>query len=156
MCEYIQAVSQEHYQAAAFLFKEYAEWLNINLSFQHFDEELQQLQNMYTLPHGGIILCRDKHIFIGCVGIRKITEEIAELKRMYVLPAYQGKGIGNEILNQALLLAKKCGYNTVRLDTLKTMLPAMNLYSKNGFKEINAYYHNPIDTVVYFEKYLPD
>lgn len=156
MREFIQASSHEHYQAAAILFKEYAASLHINLSFQHFDEELQQLQNMYSLPHGGIILCRDKNIFIGCVGIRKNTEEIAELKRMYVLPTYQGKSIGNEMLNQALLFAKKCRYKSVRLDTLNTMLPAMNLYRKNGFKEINAYYHNPIDTVVYFEKKLPD
>lgn len=156
MLEYIQAASGEHYKAAALLFIEYAEWLNINLSFQQFEEELLQLQCMYSMPHGGIILCRDKKVFIGCVGIRKITDEIAELKRMFVLPAYQGKGIGHEMLNQALLLAKKCGYQTVRLDTLNTMLPAMNLYKKNGFKEINAYYNNPIDTVVYFEKQLPD
>ena len=156
MHEYIQASSREHYQAAAILFKEYAASLHINLNFQHFEEELQQLQNMYALPQGGIILWRKKNDFIGCVGIRKITEEVAELKRMYVLPAYRGNGIGNEILNHALLLAKNCGYKSVRLDTLNTMLPAMNLYRKNGFKEINAYYHNPIDTVVYFEKLLPD
>ena len=51
----------------------------------------------------------------------------------------------------ALQLARDCGYKKVKLDTLNTMLPAMELYKKYGFKEIPAYYHNPNATAVYFE-----
>ena len=152
MREFLIASGEEQMNAAASMFKSYAQWLSIDLSFQHFEEELQQLQQMYAPNVGGIILCRQGNEFIGCVGIRKLTETTAELKRMFVLPDYQGKGIGKELLKQAFFLAKNCGYKSVKLDTLNTMLQAMNFYKKNGFIEIAPYYHNPLSTAVYFEK----
>jgi putative acetyltransferase len=152
MFEFITAHSDEHYQQAALLFEAYAAWLNIDLGFQHFEAELLQLKKMYAAPHGGIILCKQGDEYIACVGIRKLSDREGELKRMFVLAKYQGNGIGDELLNQSLLLAKKCGYDSVKLDTLNTMTPAMKLYEKNGFKQIPAYYHNPMSTAVYFEK----
>jgi putative acetyltransferase len=154
MPEYIHVHTAEEYAAAAMLFKQYAQWLNIDLSFQHFDEELEQLRNMYASPDGGIILCTTPSEYVGCIAIRKIDADIAELKRMYVMPAFQKLGIGNSLLQEALLLAKKYGYKKIRLDTLSNMMPAINLYKQNGFYEIPAYYYNPEETAVYFEKML--
>jgi putative acetyltransferase len=154
MMEYSTAHITDEYAAAAQLFREYAAAININLDFQHFDEELDELQQMYAPPLGGIILCRDAEKCIACVGVRWQADEVAELKRMFVQPTYQGKGIGAVLLRKALALAMQCGYKKIRLDTLNTMLPAMALYKKHGFYEIPAYYHNPIPTVVYFEKEL--
>ena len=88
------------------------------------------------------------------MAVRRIDESSAELKRMYVQPDQQQKGIGSALLDHALLLARECGYKKIQLDTLSTMTPAMNLYLKNGFVEIPPYYHNPIETAVYFEKLL--
>ena len=151
MPEYIFVKDDKEYTAAAKLFAEYAAWLAVDLGFQHFDEELQQLKKVYHAATGGIILCKEENVFVGCVAIRKITPEIAELKRMYVQPTQQHKGIGQHLLQQAITLAKNCNYKYIRLDTLNHMLPAINLYKKNGFYEIPAYYHNPIATAVYFE-----
>lgn len=151
---YLPANNSESYNAAATLFREYAIWLGIDLSFQHFEEELQQLNSMYAPPAGGIILCKYEEKYVGCVGIRKLDEATAEMKRMYVQPAFQGKGIAGELLLRSLKLAKYCGYESVRLDTLSTMTPAMNLYRKFGFEETEAYYFNPNETVVYFQKFL--
>ncbi len=142
------------YAAAARLFSEYAAAINIDLGFQHFEEELTTLQQMYTAPEGGIILCRDEDIFIACVAVRKISGDIAELKRMFVQPQYQGKGTGKELLEKSLALARHCGYKRIRLDTLNYMHPAIGLYKAHGFYEIPAYYYNPIETAVYFEKIL--
>lgn len=154
MVEYISVTTVKEYQAAAKLFAEYAAWLAVDLGFQHFDEELQQLQQVYNTVDGGIILCKTPDSFIASVAIRKIDADIAELKRMYVQPAHQHKGIGQQLLQEALALAKKRGYKFIRLDTLNHMLPAINLYKKNGFYPIPAYYHNPIETAVYFERIL--
>ncbi len=151
MPEYILAQSTEEYQAAATLFMAYAEWLGIDLGFQHFNAELQDLEKMYGAPSGGIILCKEQTIFIGCVAIRKIDNEISELKRMYVQPLYHQHGIGKALLEKAIKLAAQCGYRKIRLDTLNHMIPATNLYKKYGFKEIPPYYHNPNATTVYFE-----
>lgn len=154
MREFIQASTREEYNAAAVLFREYASWLNIDLGFQHFEEELLLLEKMYTLPVGGIILCKEENEFIACVGIRRIDDTTAEMKRMWVKTNQHGKGLGSVLLQQALLLAKDCGYKKIQLDTLNTMTPAINLYRKNGFTEIPAYYHNPDKRALYFEKIL--
>lgn len=154
MISYILAETNSDYAAAASLFKEYVAWLNIDLTFQHFDEELLELEEMYALPRGGIILCKDENKFVACVGIRRLDQKTAEMKRMYVQPAFQRKGIADELVKRSLQLAKRCNYKLVKLDTLNTMMPAMNLYKKYGFTETKAYYHNPNDTVVYFEKIL--
>lgn len=151
MFDYIIVQSDGEYAIAARLFEEYAAWLKIDLSFQKFDEELTVLKAMYAAPDGGIILCKTGNEFIGCVAIRKINNSTAELKRMFVHTAFQGKGIGKILLEKAIELADNAGYLSIRLDTLNYMLPAINLYKKYGFYEIPAYYHNPNETAVYFE-----
>ena len=154
MPKYILVTTPQEFTAAADLFTAYAAWLAVDLGFQHFDEEVQQLQKVYAADAGGIILCKQNNAYIGCVAVRKITGDIAELKRMYVLPSYQQQGIGQQLLNQAAALAVNRGYTFIRLDTLQHMTPAINLYTKNGFYPIAAYYHNPIATALYFEKKL--
>ena len=151
MANYIIANSAEEYINVAKLFKEYAAWLNIDLSFQNFEDELKELKAMYAAPQAGIILCKIKDAYVGCVGLRKIDSNTAELKRMYVQPAYQRAGIAKALLQKAIELAKAANYSCIRLDTLNYMLPAINLYKKYGFVEIPAYYHNPNTTAVYFE-----
>ena len=70
---------------------------------------------------------------------------------MYVQSDKQGKGIGKTILTQSIEMARGCGYQRIRLDTLDHMIPAINLYKHAGFKLIQAYYHNPIASALYFE-----
>ncbi|MEP7163061.1 MAG: GNAT family N-acetyltransferase [Ferruginibacter sp.] len=154
MPEFIHVRTEKEYNTAASLFREYAAWLNIDLSFQKFTEELQDLQKMYAPPEGGIILSKNEQLFSGCIAIRKIDEVIAELKRMYVKPVFQHRGIGTGLLNEAILLAEKYGYKKIRLDTLSNMMTAISLYKQNGFYEIQPYYFNPENTAVYFEKIL--
>ena len=151
---YCRATTDDDYDNAKQLFQEYALSICINLEFQEFDKELQIIKEMYGSSFGGIILVKDDENFIGCIGIRKIGDTVGEIKRMYIKPAYQKRGLGRELLKKALELAKSCGYSTIRLDTLQDMLPAIRLYKEAGFYEIRAYYFNPMATAVYFEKQL--
>lgn len=154
MVEFIQIHTSAEYKAAARLFNEYAMWLNIDLSFQNFEEELKQLPVMYGPPTGAIILAKQENEYVGCIAIRKKEENIAEVKRMYIIPTMQKQGLGQALLDKALSLAKDLNYEKLRLDTLSNMTPAINLYKRNGFYEIPAYYHNPEPNAVYFEKQL--
>src|SRR5688500_8532272 len=104
MGEIIFAKTDEEYTAAALLFKEYAEWLNIDLAFQNFQNELSDLKEMYGIK-GGIILYKQDQEYLACVAIRKNTDDIAELKRMYVKPEVQRKGIARLLLDHAIQLA---------------------------------------------------
>jgi carbonic anhydrase len=154
MPEFIYVKTDDEYAEAARLFREYSLWLNINLCFQNFEQELLNLKSMYSLPLGGIILCRLHNEFIGCIAIRKQSGGVAELKRMYVQPALHHKGIGTRLLEEAVNLATQCGYQKIVLDTLPEMTPAINLYRKHGFYSITPYYYNPREDAVFLEKKL--
>jgi len=151
MSSFITATTAKDYAAAQEMFRAYAKAININLDFQHFEEELTDLPKMYSLPQGGIILAKDQESVVGCVAIRRINEREGELKRMYVAPEYQNKGFGKTLLQKALMLARECNYEKVKLDTLNYMSAAIHLYQQAGFYEIPPYYNNPISTAVYFE-----
>ena len=154
MPEYILANSQLEYEAAQLLFNEYAQWLNIDLCFQNFDKELQQLSIMYAATNGGIVLCKKNNDFIGCSAIRKIDTTSCELKRMWVQLPYQKLGIGETLLKECIALAKKLNYKEILLDTLKRLQPAIKLYKKYNFIETEAYYKNPNNNVVYMKLVL--
>ena len=154
MFKIITVQTETEYAAASALFKEYAVWLNIDLSFQNFEEELLKLKEMYSKPNGAIFLLQQADEFIGCVAIRKKEEGIAELKRMYIKPTTRKIGGGTMLLEKALAAAKLLGYDLIRLDTLANMTPAINLYKKHGFYEIAPYYFNPEENAVFFEKKL--
>jgi putative acetyltransferase len=148
------AHTENEFAAASQLFKEYANWLNIDLCFQNFEAELLELQTMYAAPKGILLLVKTDNNFVGCVAIRQKENDIAELKRMYIQPQHRGIGLAKQLLEQALQFAKNAHYTFVRLDTLASMAPAINLYKQYGFYEIDAYYHNPESNAVYFEKKL--
>jgi ribosomal protein S18 acetylase RimI-like enzyme len=152
--EIIAATTPQQYEAAAELFLVYSHWLGIDLQFQGFAAELKNIAITYAPPCGNCWLAIHDGQAIGCIALRPITEHIGELKRMYVMPDFQEKGIGQSLLDVATNYALEQGYQSLRLDTLKSMEPAMNLYRKNGFVEIQAYYHNPHPEAVYFEKKL--
>ena len=84
MINFYLALSDDDYANARILYKEYAASINVSLDFQHFDDELNELKKMYAHPYGGIILANDREEIFACVAVRKISDEVAELKRMYV------------------------------------------------------------------------
>ena len=154
MTNHYIASAAEDYDNARELFREYAVAINIDLEFQQFEKELANLQAMYQSPFGGIILLKTDGELSGCIAVRKFNDTIGEIKRMYIKPAFQNKGLAKILMQQALQLAKDCNYTFVRLDTLNTMQAAIHLYKKWGFYKIPAYNYNPMPTVVYFEKEL--
>jgi putative acetyltransferase len=146
------AVNPADFGQSKNLFTEYAVSLGIDLSFQDFDKELAGIERIYLKPEGGLLLAWIKQQAIGCAGVRRIDEETAELKRMYVQPAFRNLHIGADLLDHSLQLAKELGYKKIRLDTLEDMTKAKKLYKSFGFYEIPAYRFNPLPGAVYLEK----
>ena len=136
------------------LFKEYVASLGVDLSFQDFENELKIIDRQYSKPAGSLLLVFHNGQAIGCAGIRQLDAETAELKRMYVQEAYRGRGIGVELLKRSLQLAKALGYKKIKLDTLKDMAKAQELYRSFGFYEVPPYRFNPLEGTVYMEKEL--
>jgi ribosomal protein S18 acetylase RimI-like enzyme len=146
----------EEIAAAAALFREYADWLGIDLSFQGFEAELASLPGKYAPPTGELMLaCGPVGDALGCVAVRPLDGlTICEMKRLYVRPATRGLGIGAALVGAIITSAEELGYAEMRLDTLPTMPEAFALYERFGFLQIPAYYHNPVPGTVYFGKRL--
>lgn len=74
------------------------------------------------------------------------------MKRLYVKPKYRENKLGKKLVLEILEYAKKAGYKEMVLDTIIPLQSAIHLYKKVGFVEREAYYHNPMDDVLYFKK----
>jgi len=138
------------------LFEEYAASLDFDLGFQGFKNELAALSKQYQPPEGALLICIYNEEAVGCAGIRKLSETTAELKRLYVKPAFRSLKIGKELLSLAIDTAKQLRYQYVRLDTVPGQEKAHALYYHLGFYTIDAYRHNPIAGTIYMEKKLID
>ncbi len=151
MFKIIEAQSQEEINIAKKLFQEYASSIDFNLCFQNFDEELKEIQTMYSPPYGCLLLAYLDNKPIGCVAFRKLEDDKCEMKRMYVKPQYRNKGVGRTLAEKIIEKAKSAGYKKMRLDTASTMKEALSLYRSLGFKEIQPYIHNPIKGTIFLE-----
>jgi putative acetyltransferase len=155
MLHIIPAESPDHLAAIRALFVEYTDSLGIDLGFQHFAEELAGLPGAYAPPGGCLLLAVAGEQAAGCVAVRPFAPGIAELKRMYVRPAYRGQGAGRQLATAAIAAAQAMGYTHLRLDTLPTMQSAQQLYEALGFRPIVPYRYNPIPGTRYLELALP-
>jgi putative acetyltransferase len=126
------------------LFLEYQRALGVSLCFQGFDAELAGLPGDYAAPRGCLIVARQGEALAGCVALRPLFHRDAEMKRLYVRPAYRGSGLGRLLAQRVIREARALGYESVKLDTLPQMQSAQNLYGKLGFRDTAPYNDNPI------------
>jgi GNAT superfamily N-acetyltransferase len=133
------------------LFREYAASLGFDLGFQDFERELRTLPGEYGPPRGRLFLARAGREAVGCVGVRALTADACEMKRLYVCPSHRGTGAGRALAAAAIGAARRLGYARMRLDTVPSMEAARELYRSLGFREIPAYRYNPIPGTTYME-----
>jgi ribosomal protein S18 acetylase RimI-like enzyme len=148
--------SSEDLEAVKALFRAYVDWLDIDLSYQGFEEELAGMPGKYAPPQGALYLAKGRNgNVLGCVGLRPFDEEgTCEMKRLYVSPKARGLGVGAALVDCVLRAAQDAGYGVMLLDTLPTMTGAIKLYKSAGFEETGAYYETPIGETVFFRKFL--
>jgi putative acetyltransferase len=137
------------------LFLEYAQSLGFSLCFQDFDKELANLPGDYAPPEGRLLLAEYEGQLAGCVALHKIaaqSEDVCEMKRLYLRPQFRGKGLGRVLADRIIAEARTIGYRRMRLDTVEpVMKDAVAMYRKRGFKEIAPYCANPIAGALYME-----
>jgi putative acetyltransferase len=140
--------SDQDFAATAEIFREYAIGLGVDLCFQDFDAELADLPGDYAPPRGALLLAKVDGKIAGSCALRPLDSSdyvnAAEMKRLYVRPAFRGLGLGRQLADAILDTARIAGYDSVLLDTLDDMEIARAMYEELGFKEIPPYYFNPL------------
>lgn len=104
-------------------------------------------------PNGMLLLARVDGEAAGLGGVRHLDTGIAEVKSMYVAPAFRGTGLGRQILARLDEIALEHGCRAVRLDTSDYLTPAVALYRSSGYREVPAYNENP-KADLWFERAL--
>lgn len=172
----ICAESPSSVACARRLIQEYVVWLDRNLDFQDFEAEMDGLPGSYAAPDGGLWLlisaasrdftdpsdAIDIDRVAGVIALRPLNTTLnktlctssAEVKRLWVRPAFRGQGLGEVLVRHAIREATRMGYRFLFLDTLAHMSAAISLYRRMGFVDCAPYYRNPYPDVVYLSRAL--
>lgn len=143
----LQAQPVENVQVIKELFWEYLTWANdmnerefgLRLDIAEMLEEDMADLGKFMPPDGRLLLALDEGFTAGCVCLKKLKPGIGEVKRLYVKPAFRGKGIGKMLVGKLLEEARKVGYGMIRLDSTRYMVNAHDIYRSFGFQEIAPY-----------------
>jgi putative acetyltransferase len=119
----------------------------------HGDFRLEDVEG----PRSGFLVARWSGQGVACGAFRPLTETMAEIKRMFVNPAFRGRGIGRRILDALEDHARRAGYTKVRLETGTAQPEALSLYASAGYYRIECYgFHRDDPRSVCFEKVLTE
>jgi ribosomal protein S18 acetylase RimI-like enzyme len=138
------------------LLHEYAGALGFPLDFQDFERELAELPGAYAPPDGTLLLARIDREVAGCVALRRLDDDVCEMKRLFIRPGHRGLGLGRLLAAAIVDDARSRGYRAMRLDTTPSMAAAQALYTELGFRDIPPYTVNPVAGTRFLELELRD
>ena len=117
-------------------------------SIRHFEEtgefrDMDEMQSHYFDNNGLFLAALDDGKIIGSGAIRKWDENTAELKRMWLLEEYHGRGIGYQLITRLFAFARTRGYRRIVLQTGEEQSRAVRFYERIGFERIASYNNKP-------------
>jgi ribosomal protein S18 acetylase RimI-like enzyme len=116
----------------------------VNLDYQGNDAEFVNLPGKYAAPEGCVLLADRDGKVEGSVAFRKVTNDICEMKRLYVRPHARGSRIGYDLVSRLINEARTAGYREMRLDVMEKSISARRLYEAFGFVTAEPVSFNPV------------
>ena len=117
-------------EAVRELFAEYTHMLvahdpyfQVYLDLQHYDAEVADLTKKYGMPDGRLYVAWCDGQPAGCIALRRLDGTTCELKRLYVRPAFRGRGIAGVMMQRILDDARAIGYTVMLLDERDQNVP---------------------------------
>jgi GNAT superfamily N-acetyltransferase len=112
--------------------------------------DLDDLQKNYFENGGVFLVTVSGNKIVGTGAFWHYADEICELKRIALLPSYQGQGLGYAMIRELLHQAQEMGYIKMCLWTNPIKLPkAVDLYHRLGF--VDVYHENMDDDELWME-----
>lgn len=121
---------------------------------EYVHDHLEDLTSLKP-PDGIIYLLEVEGDIAGMGALRKLSNEIGEIKRMYIRPLYRGRGYGKQMLNKLLEVGREFGCSSFLLETSKFMTLAQHIYKSAGFTERDEYPESETPTIFRpYQKYM--
>lgn len=150
----VVASSDDDYRAFAALYVEYQRWLELRyagvpglidtiVAEQRMPEELASLPEAYGPPNGKTVLAWHDGTATGCVSYRRLSDDVCEMKRLFVPERLQGRGTGRQLCERLMAEAQQDGFSVMVLDTGRLQDEATALYTSLGFEECGPYHQYP-------------
>jgi len=109
-------------------------------------KDMDTIQQNYLDNDGIFLIMLDDSQLIGTGAIRKIQNDICELKRLWLLTSYHGKGLGYRMIQELFSFARQREYRRIWLQTHAVhQSRALNFYNHIGFYEIPRYTDHTVD-----------
>lgn len=118
-----------------------------------WEEDLKDIEENY-LKNGEFLVGEVEEAIVAMGAFRKVTAEVAEIKRMRVHPDFQRRGFAQMILDRLESDAKKAGFKIMSLDTTAKQTAGIELYKKNGYQEIKRDTQTYPFVMIYYQKKL--
>ena len=99
------------------------------------DKDLSDISKSYIKSGGIFRIVEVDGEIVGSYGLYPLSNKVCELRKMYLLPSYQGHGIGKILMDEALDLAREKGFEEIVLETNSVLTRAKRLYEKYGFQD---------------------
>ena len=116
---------------------------------QNLMQDMDELQQTYFDQDGIFLVLTDGDQIIGTGAIRRIDDQICELKRLWLLVEYHGRGLGYRLIGELFAFARGKGFKRVWLETDRNAQSrAYNLYKRLGFYEILPYTNHEDETAM--------
>ena len=94
-------------------------------------------------PGGAYVVGYEGSAAVAGGGVRRLSERVGEIKRMYVCPAARSRGVATALLAALEGAARSLGYEAVRLDTGPKQVHALRMYRRAGYVDVPPYNDNP-------------
>ena len=131
------------------LFEEYWQSFGFTPCFQNFGDELTRLPGDYAPPNGRLAVAFVDGEAAGCVALRPWDAARCEAKRLYVRPAFRGRGIGRALVEWVVAEARAAGYREMLGDTMPVMERALAMYEAFGFERTAPHAAEPTPGAIY-------
>jgi putative acetyltransferase len=148
--------SVAEWQSVRQLLMDYHNEFDDKTCFTSFEAEMNNIESMYSDPSKEKLIAIDSSngTLAGCVALREISPGVAEMKRLYVPPAYRGHHLGKKLALAIMDTARNMGYHMIVLDTMQEMRAAQRLYEGLGFEVIPPYNDQATRNVICYGKTL--
>ncbi|MEE9363006.1 MAG: GNAT family N-acetyltransferase [Cellulophaga sp.] len=120
------------------------EWLEKYFVVEPHDAELLQKCEETIIAKGGyIFFARIGNAIVGTFSLIKVADGVYELGKMAVSPKFQGRKIGQVLMEFCIAYAKEQGWRKILLYSNRILKNAIHIYEKYGFKEVHLEEDSP-------------